>query len=291
VKYRIVHHTRYRYAAPVPRSVHLAHLRPRALRHQEALGFTLDITPTPVEHHQGTDYFGNPTDGFTIEGPHETLTIKCVSEVKVHPTPVPASSKTSWEEVSEAVLRERSPQGLQVREFLGETSLTPRLPGLDDYARQSFTPGRSFVDAVLDFTARIDRDYQFDSKATTVSTPLEQVVQQKRGVCQDFSHLMIACLRSLRLPARYTSGYLRTIPPPGQARLVGADASHAWVSVFSPETGWFDVDPTNNRLVDQDHITLGWGRDYGEVSLIRGVLDGGGAHKLKFSVDVTEEPE
>jgi transglutaminase-like putative cysteine protease len=121
-----------------------------------------------------------------------------------------------------------------------------------------------------------------------VSTPLDQVIQQRRGVCQDFAHLMIACLRSLRLPARYVSGYLRTVPPPGQPRLVGADASHAWVSVFSPETGWFDVDPTNNRPADQDHITLGWGRDYGEVSLIRGVLDGGGEHKLKFSVDVTE---
>lgn len=288
MKYRVTHRTEYQYTDSVVRSVHVAHMRPRGLRHQELLKFSMDIKPSPHEHREGLDYFGNSVDWLFVEGSHDVLKIKTVSEVRVHPVAKLNEAGPDWEEASEVMLQDQSNAGLRVREFLGETSQTPRLPGLDRYARKSFKRRRNFTESLLDLTGRIHRDYQFDHTATTVSTPLEDVVRHKRGVCQDFAHLMIACLRSLRLPARYVSGYLRTQPPPGQPRLVGADASHAWVSTFVPGLGWIDVDPTNNRTTDQDYITVAWGRDYGEVSPIRGVLDGGGAHKLRISVDVCE---
>ena len=155
-----------------------------------------------------------------------------------------------------------------------------------NYARESFPAGRNLLEAVLDLTARIHRDFKFDSTATTVATPLAQMLEQRRGVCQDFAHLQIACLRSQGLPARYVSGYLETVPPPGQPKLFGADASHAWASFFCPGLGWIDVDPTNNLLPSMQHITLGWGRDYSDVCPIRGVLVGGEEHTLRVAVDV-----
>jgi transglutaminase-like putative cysteine protease len=290
MKYQILHRTEYRYSQPVSRSMHLTHFRPRPLARQEVLEFNLKVHPSPVERVERRDYFGNPIEAFTIEGMHEKLKIEARSVVKIQPLKQAPVPQVAWEEVSQHVFADRSRSGLRVREFLGETYQTPRLPELDEYVRSRFTPGRSFVEAVLDLNQQIHRDYEFDAKATTVSTPLEQVVRQRRGVCQDFAHLMIACLRSVRLPACYVSGYLRTLPPPGQPRLVGADASHAWVAVYSAETGWLGVDPTNNRVVDQDYVTLSWGREYSDVSLIRGTLDGGGAHKLRFSVDVVPDP-
>jgi transglutaminase-like putative cysteine protease len=161
----------------------------------------------------------------------------------------------------------------------------------NDYARESFPPGRRILDAVLDLTARIHRDFKFDPTATTVATPLALVLEQRRGVCQDFAHLQIACLRSLGLPARYVSGYLETAPPPGQPKLIGADASHAWVSFFCPSLGWIDADPTNNLLPSLQHIILGWGRDYSDVSPIRGVLSGGDDHTFGVAVDVVARGE
>jgi len=179
-----------------------------------------------------------------------------------------------------------SPSVLDAGEFAFDSPLVPLDTPFTDYARESFPPGRNLLAAVLELTARIHRDFKFDPTATTVATPLARVLEQRRGVCQDFAHLQIACLRSLGLPARYVSGYLETVPPPGQAKLLGADASHAWVSFFCPGLGWIDVDPTNNLLPSMQHITLGWGRDYGDVSPIRGVLVGGEEHTLTVSVDV-----
>ncbi len=158
------------------------------------------------------------------------------------------------------------------------------------YARQSFQPGRRLLPALADLTARIRRDFTYDAKATTVTTPLAEVFASRRGVCQDFARIEIACLRGLDIPARYVSGYIETIPPPGRPRLVGADASHAWVSVYCPGRGWVDVDPTNNLLPTSSHVTLAWGRDFADVSPIRGVIFGGGEHTLKVSVDVMRLP-
>jgi transglutaminase-like putative cysteine protease len=198
---------------------------------------------------------------------------------------VPPSSPP-WEEVARAVPENRSAPVLDAYQFEFESPRIKPTAEFADYARKSFTPGRPWADALVDLTAHINQDFLFDSKATNVRTPTEEFYRKRRGVCQDFAHLQIACLRSLKLPARYVSGYLLTYPPPGQPRLIGVDASHAWVSAFCPESGWLDVDPTNNLVVGDGHVTLAWGRDYGDVSPLRGLILGGRDHVLKVSVDV-----
>jgi transglutaminase-like putative cysteine protease len=188
--------------------------------------------------------------------------------------------------VARSLPADLSPAGLDAYQFVFES---PRIkPGalFAVYASSSFPPGRALTDSLLDFTARIHNDFRFDSKATNVRTAPEEVLRLRRGVCQDFAHLQVACLRSIGLAARYVSGYLRTYPPPGRPRLVGADASHAWVSVYCPGAGWLDVDPTNNLIPFQSHVTLAWGRDYGDVSPVRGVILGGRDHKLEVGVDM-----
>lgn len=191
-----------------------------------------------------------------------------------------------WEEAAEALSRDYSPESLDAYQFVFESSRIRPSAQLAAYASKSFTPGRPFVEALLDLTARIHADFRFDSKATNVRTPTEEVFRKRCGVCQDFAHLEIACLRSLNLAARYVSGYLRTYPPAGQPRLVGADVSHAWLSAYCPGVGWLDVDPTNNVVPSQNHVTVAWGRDYGDVSPLRGLILGGRDHTLKVSVDV-----
>jgi transglutaminase-like putative cysteine protease len=179
-----------------------------------------------------------------------------------------------------------SETGLDAYQFVFESPRVKPLPEFAAYASPSFSPARPLTEALLDFTGRIYKDFRFDSKATNVRTSPQQVLRQKSGVCQDFAHLQVACLRSLGLAARYVSGYLRTYPPPGRPRLAGADASHAWVSVYSPGSGWLDVDPTNNLIPSQGHVTLAWGRDYGDVSPVRGVILGGRDHKLDVGVEM-----
>jgi transglutaminase-like putative cysteine protease len=181
---------------------------------------------------------------------------------------------------------DRTPASLDAYQFVFESPRIRPSAEFAKYAAPSFQPGRPFVEALLDLTARIYKEFKFDSKATSVRTPAEEVLKKRRGVCQDFAHLQIACLRSLNLPARYVSGYLRTYPPPGRPRLIGADASHAWVSAYCPGLGWMDVDPTNNVVPSYNHIMLAWGRDYGDVSPLRGVIVGGRDHTLKVAVDV-----
>jgi transglutaminase-like putative cysteine protease len=181
---------------------------------------------------------------------------------------------------------DRSPASLEAYQFVFESPRIRPNPEFAAYARGSFAPGRLFTEALLDLTARIHKDFRFDPKATNVRTPAEAVLRKRRGVCQDFAHLQIACLRSLNLAARYVSGYLRTYPPPGRPRLIGADASHAWVSAYCPGTGWLDVDPTNNLVPSRSHVTLAWGRDYGDVSPLRGLILGGRDHTLKVAVDM-----
>jgi transglutaminase-like putative cysteine protease len=281
-RYQVVHTTEYDYADPVAVSHHLARLQPRVLPRQEREAYELTVDPPPAATATFDDYFGNLTTFFAVQKPHKQLLVKATSRVALSAPALPdAASTPPWETAAD-----RSALPFEAIEF----SLDERYNGLaadiDAYARTSFTAGRPLLDAVLDLTGRIHREFTFDPRATTVATPLEEVVAARRGVCQDFARFEIACLRSLGVAARYISGYLETTAPPGKPRLVGADASHAWLAFHCPGIGWIEVDPTNNLLPSTTHITLAWGRDYNDVSPIRGVILGGGAHSLRVRVDV-----
>src|SRR5208283_1575946 len=293
--YRIVHRTTYKYKYPVSVGNHVACLKPRALPHHKVAHSELHIQPRPATRTERVDFFGNLLCFFTVQEPHRELVVEARSEVIVDqngkqdgetgeaPNGEPP---IAWEEAAQSLPNDRSTAGLEAFQFGFESPRIRTRPEFAAYALQSFTPRRPMPEALLDLTARIHRDFRFDSKATSVRTPIEEVFKKRRGVCQDFAHLQIACLRSLNLAARYVSGYLRTYLPPGQPRLVGADASHAWVSAYCPGIGWLDVDPTNNLVPSNGHVTLAWGRDYGDVSPLRGLILGGGAHKLHVGVDM-----
>ncbi len=285
--YRIVHRTTYKYRYPVALGNHVACLTPRTLAHHRCIWSKMDVDPMPSTHSERLDYYGNQLSFFTIQEPHKQLVVEARSQVSLDPErrSVPATSRP-WEEVARELPEDRTAEALEAYQFVFESPRIRPSPEFATYAERSFTRRRALVEALLDLTARIHHDFLFDSKATNVRTPTEEVFRKRRGVCQDFAHLQIACLRSLNLAARYVSGYLRTYPPPGRPRLIGADASHAWVSVYCPESGWLDVDPTNNLVVGDGHVTLGWGRDYGDVSPLRGLILGGRDHTLKVSVDV-----
>ena len=284
--YRILHKTTYKYKHPVSFGNHSVYLTPRSEAHQRCESHELLVKPAAAAVTHRVDYFGNGVDFFTVQEPHEELAIEARSVVTVAAGARWPLHCAAWDEVARSVPGEISPAALDALQFVFES---PRIkPGAEfaAYALPSFPPGRPLSEALLDLTARIHGEFRFDSKATNVRTPPEEVLRLRRGVCQDFAHLQIACLRSLNLPARYVSGYLRTYPPPGRPRLVGADASHAWVSVYCPEAGWLDVDPTNNVVPSESHVTLAWGRDYGDVSPVRGVILGGRDHKLDVAVDM-----
>ncbi len=285
--YRIVHRTTYKYKYPVAFGNHVACLTPRTLEHHRCHWSELRIEPKPTTRSERVDYFGNRISLFTIQEPHKQLVVEARSEVSLDGgrARVPDNSP-AWEDVARMVPEDRSAATLAAYQFDFESPRIKPLPELAAYAQKSFTPGRPWADGLLDLTARIHDDFQFDAKATNVRTSTEEFFRKRRGVCQDFAHLQIACLRSINLPARYVSGYLRTYPPPGKPRLIGADASHAWLSAYCPDSGWLDVDPTNNLVVGDGHVTLAWGRDYGDVSPLRGLILGGRDHVLKVSVDV-----
>jgi transglutaminase-like putative cysteine protease len=287
MNYRIVHRTTYRYKYPVSFGNHVACLTPRSLPHHYLTRSELRIQPTPATRTERVDYFGNLLCYFTIQEPHKEMMVEARSEVTVdgNATSMPQPS-ISWEEAARSLSGDQSPAGLEAYQFGFESPRIRIRPEFAAYALESFRPGRPMQEALLDLTARIHQDFRFDAKVTNVRTPTEEVFRKRRGVCQDFAHLQIACLRSLNIAARYISGYLRTWPPVGQPRLVGADASHAWVSAFCPGIGWLDVDPTNNLVPSNGHVTLAWGRDYGDVSPLRGLILGGGAHTLKVAVDM-----
>jgi transglutaminase-like putative cysteine protease len=285
--YEITHRTIYSYATDVSVSHHVARLTPRTTASQRCVAHELAIDPNPalVTHHD--DYFGNRTAFFTVASAHRKLSVTSHSRVEVLPHEAPLAVNTPpWETVRDSFPGNGASMPPEIWEYVFTSSLVPRLPALADYAAESFVAGRPLLDAVLDLMARLHRDFKFDPKATTVATPLEQVIRNRRGVCQDFAHFQIGCLRALNLPARYVSGYMETMPPPGKPKLAGADASHAWVQVFVPGAGWVDVDPTNNLLPSDRHIITAWGRDFDDVSPIRGVIVGGGKHELSVGVDV-----
>lgn len=288
--YDVSHRTTYRYSMPVSFSHHVLHLIPRCCVRQVARRTMLSITPTPTVHASSTDSFGNALTFITLQDRHTELTLHAKSVVDVHVPQAPDPAATApWETIYPALTADTGADALEALQFAFASPCAPISPALEDYARASFTPGRPVLEAALELTARIYKEFAYDPTATTVSTPVDAVFAERRGVCQDFAHLEIACLRALRLPARYVSGYLLTRPPEGRDRLVGADASHAWLALWCPDYGWVDLDPTNNLLAGEEHITLGWGRDYGDVSLVKGAIFGGGAHKIEVGVDVTPQ--
>jgi transglutaminase-like putative cysteine protease len=289
VNYRIVHRTRYRYEQAVTASHHAARVMPRTTETQRQEAFELRIEPAPAVRKERFDYFGNLVSFFSVQGLHRQLEIVAESRVCVHGAPAAKPEQSPpWEGVA-AVFRDPvSPEVVEPYQFCLDSQMLTASPGLADYARESFAAGIPLLAGVTDLTRRIHADFKYDPVATTVATPLGEVLEKRRGVCQDFAHLGIACLRSLGLPARYVSGYLRTHAPPGKPRLVGADASHAWFSVFCPETGWVDFDPTNNLKPSKEHITVAYGRDFSDVSPVSGIIVGGGAHEVTVAVDVEE---
>jgi transglutaminase-like putative cysteine protease len=287
--YRIVHRTAYKYKYPVSVGNHVACLKPRSLPRHRLAQSQLHIEPNPATITERIDYFGNHLCFFTIEEPHDELVVEARSEVimEQNGSPLPAKSPP-WEEAVRMLKEDHDPALLEAFQFSFESPRIRMRPEFAAYALESFTAGRPMHEAVLDLTTRIHSDFRFESKATNVRTPVEEVFRKRRGVCQDFTHVQIACLRSIGLSARYVSGYLRTYPPTGQPRLVGADASHAWVSAYCPGIGWLDVDPTNNVVPSDGHVTLAWGRDFGDVSPLHGLILGGGVHTLKVAVDLVE---
>lgn len=285
--FEITHRTTYRYRSPVTVSHHLLRVTPRRLPRQFPLEHRVETTPAPATLSQRTDYFGNDVTFATIEGAHRELTVTAHGRVAVGPPAIPEPAETpDWESVRWLCRCDRSATVLEASEFTFASPNVPIDPVFAEYAAPSFAPGRSILEAGLGLAARIHADFKFDPTATSVSTPVREVLAKRRGVCQDFAHFALACLRSMGLAARYVSGYLETLPPPGAPRLAGADASHAWVALFCPGLGWIDLDPTNNCLASMRHITAAWGRDYTDVSPIRGVLLGAGEHSLSVAVDV-----
>ncbi len=284
----VSHRTTYVYRKPVLQSQHLVHLTPRAGPRQKVLRHSLLIEPAPSASVEIEDYFGNGTAILTIDDEHSELVLHARSTVEVVPPelPMPALS-APWEQVAERAVRGNGALDIGVLQFVSASRQTHVVAEAVDYARPSFTPGRPILEAALDLTRRIYADFTFDSTATDLSTPVAHVLAERRGVCQDFAHLAITCLRGLGLPARYVSGYLLTYPPPGMEKLQGADASHAWLSVWAPEAGWVDFDPTNGVMSSEEHVTVAYGRDYDDVSPISGVLLGGSRQTMSVAVDVT----
>jgi len=288
VSYRVEHVTLYEYTAPVTLSQQLLHLTPRPLPWQQCESHALAIEPQAAEYAEGTDFFGNRIVQFAVRTPHLQLEVHADSTVHLRPrwNDLDMAGSPPWEAVRDRLRDVAQPPLLDPGQYLFESPSVALSAELAAYAAPSFPAGRPLLEGARSLMSRIHADFEFDSKATTVATPLSEVIAHRHGVCQDFAHLMIGCLRMLGLPARYVSGYLLTRPPPGMPRLVGADASHAWVSVYCPAAGWVDFDPTNDMLPDLEHVTVAWGRDFSDVTPMRGVILGGGTQELDVSVTV-----
>lgn len=295
MKLRVVHETVYQYTPAVQNAQHMAHLHPRTGLVQRVLTHTLQVSPAPTQCESTQDVFGNTRAFFSLPFTHEQLRVRAESLLETAPPP-PAPPGEPWEAVRERLGYRRGQPYHPATEFSFASPYIPRHADFVAYARESFAPGRPLMKAASHLMSRIHADFAYASNATDASTPALESLRLRRGVCQDFAHVMIGCLRSMGLAARYVSGYLLTEPPPGQPRLVGADASHAWVSVWSPcaiegdgapdGEPWFDLDPTNDRAAGEDYVTLAIGRDYADVSPLRGVIHGGDHHVLQVAVTV-----
>lgn len=289
-RYQILHDTHYRYASPVSLAQQLVHLWPRECPWQRCEERQLQVSPLPTRRRDEQDVFGNPLTRLGLEYQHDELVVSTRVRVEVllrEPPRLAASAP--WEQARDALAYSRRALPADVLEasrYRFESPFVRLKKRFVAFSEPCFGAGMPLLTAVHGLMDKIFREFTFDAGATQVATPLVEVLERRRGVCQDFAHLMLACLRSRGLAARYVSGYLLTRPPPGQARLIGADASHAWVSVFCPQQGWVDFDPTNNLLPALEHITLGWGRDFSDVSPLRGVILGGGSHDPEVRVTV-----
>ncbi|CAN5646887.1 transglutaminase family protein [soil metagenome] len=291
-RYMVDHETRYVYAAPVSQSWQLARLRPRELPWQHLDTYSLDITPEPDERHETPDGFGNTVSHFGLHAAHRLLSVRMKCMVDVKPRPVlQKTDPQPWESVRDRVASDPMLDNLAPAQLCQPTPMVPLSEAARVYALGALRPQRDWLEAVTALMHAIHVDFEFRPGATTVSTSVDEVLYQRSGVCQDFAHLMLACLRGHGLPARYVSGYLLTEPPPGQARLMGADATHAWVAAYSPVHGWVEFDPTNDHRADERYITLAWGADFGDVVPLRGVILGGGDQELDVWVSVVPEGE
>jgi transglutaminase-like putative cysteine protease len=285
--YRIRHQTRYAYSEPTAVSYNEIRLCPRSLVSQTLVSKTIVVDPAPAELTERIDYFGNATWYLAIDRPHTLMNVLVESHVRIDSRPPTGdlSRSPAWENARDQLAAPAAPEIISASEFTLDSPLVQAGAELKKYAQPSFPEQRPIVEAVADLMARIHHDFEFKPGFTTTSTPLLQVLAHRKGVCQDFAQLAIGCLRSLGLAARYVSGYIETLPPPGRVKLKGVDASHAWFSVYIPGFGWLDFDPTNNQLPSDQHIVVAYGRDFGDVTPIKGVIFSTGKHVLSVSVD------
>lgn len=293
MRYRVRHETVYSYGGDVAHSHQLLHLTPRELPRQTCFGHSITLAPQPSNRRDDLDAFGNPVTRLEYDLPHDRLEVLACLDVEVHAAPaVQAAHSMPWDAVRDLLAfsgRPMQAEMLEASRFRMESDYVRLKQSFTSYAEDCFPPQRPLLEAALALTAKIHREFKFAPGSTDIRTGAIEAFEARRGVCQDFSHVMLGCLRSRGLAARYVSGYLRTFRAPGAEAYAGADASHAWVSVFCPPFGWVDLDPTNDLLVNTDHIVIGWGRDFGDVSPLRGVIVGGGRHRLSVRVSVQAE--
>ena len=295
MRYAVRHVTTYTYDEPVTDSLGVAHLVPRSLPWQRVSSYDVTVTPTPGDRSDDVDYHGNHVAYFQVTEPHRTLEVAGAGEVDVVARPVPdAALATPWE-VLRPVLAPATPGAWAATDLALPSALVDHPRGAAEYAAPSLTPGRPVGEAVTDLMHRVHADFVYDKTATTVTSKVVDTLERRAGVCQDFAHLMLACLRTHGLAARYVSGYLATQPPPGKERVVGADASHAWVEVWlgvhDGADTWLALDPTNDQAVADRHVTVAWGRDYGDVPPLKGVIfTEARSSSMRVSVDVAPLP-
>jgi transglutaminase-like putative cysteine protease len=288
MKYTVTHITSYAYSEPVELCHNEARLKPVNTQQQQCISSEISIEPLPSDFHERIDFFGNRVTYFSIHENHTNLKVTSISNVDTATQALnpDAYNTMAWEDVAAHVVNNRDDATLDAKQYTLNSPFIITNQELQEYAERSFLDGRLIVDAVQDLMARIHRDFTYDPHFSNIATPLLEVLKERRGVCQDFAHLAIGGIRSMGLAARYVSGYLETLPPEGQEKLIGADASHAWFSVYIPNMGWLDFDPTNNQMPMDRHITVAIGRDYHDVTPLKGVIFGGGKHELDVSVDV-----
>lgn len=289
MKYRVTHSTKYNYSENVTRCHNVAHLLPRTTPQQVCHTSELNISPLPVAVNEWSDIFGNRQVSFSIQQPHTELVVTATTEVEVSSAGslLDDAFPTAWEQVVDYLANATDLESINARMYMLESEFIEFSDEVRNYTSASFEPGRPILQAVEDLMHRIYKEFDYVPGFSTLATPLDEVLKHRKGVCQDFAHLAIACLRMQGLAARYVSGYLETIPPKGKERLVGADASHAWFSVYVPHQGWIDFDPTNAKIPAEQHITAAWGRDYSDVAPLKGVIFGGGKkHQLDVAVNV-----
>ncbi|MDW7691083.1 transglutaminase family protein [Flammeovirgaceae bacterium SG7u.111] len=287
MRFLLSHKTIYDYGGFVNLCHNEAKLTPRQLENQQCISFDLKIDPKPLDLTERVDFFGNRTYYFSIQEPHESLTVTAESLVELKAPKVPLlKDSPTCAEARQIISEKSTDEDLDAIQFILPSQLIKPFDDIEAYARESFTDDRPILEAAMELTERIFKDFKFVLGFTSVTTPLRDVAKHKKGVCQDYAQFAIACVRSVGLPARYVSGYIETLPPEGEEKMIGSDASHAWLSVYAPGIGWVDFDPTNNQMPKEQHITIAWGRDYLDITPFKGVIFSSGTHKMDVMVDM-----